>query len=90
VELLGFVRVWLIVAPEPLLMPVIPPILAPIVHAKLDAALAVKEMPGPVPLQVDALAEVVTTGAGFTVTVIVIGITDTAASRRCRRNYILH
>jgi len=61
----------LIVAPEPALAPVIPPVIVPIVHEKLLATLAVKLIFGPVPLQVVFVAAVVTIGVGFTVTVIV-------------------
>jgi hypothetical protein len=62
------------VVPLLALAPVIAPVFVPSVHAKLLAALAVKLIPGPVPLQVDALAAFVTTGEGFTVTVIVYGL----------------
>jgi hypothetical protein len=61
----------LIVEPDPLLAPVIPPVIVPIVHAKLLAVLAVNPIFGPVPLQIVAVAELVTTGVGLTVTVIV-------------------
>jgi len=67
----GFVRVWLIVVPEDADAPVIPPVIVPIVHEKLLATLALKLILGLVPLQVVAVAAVVTVGAGFTVTVIV-------------------
>jgi len=43
-ELLGFVSVWLMVEPELADAPVIPPVLVPSVHAKLEAAVAVKLM----------------------------------------------
>ena len=59
------------VAPELLLAPVILPVIVPIVQAKELGALAVKLILGPVPLQVDAVEAVVTTGVGLTVTVIV-------------------
>ena len=48
-----------------------PPVIVPIVHEKLLAMLAVKVIFGPVPLQVLAVAALVTAGVGFTVTVIV-------------------
>ena len=48
-----------------------PPVIVPIVHAKLLAALAVRATFGPVPLQVLAVAALVTAGIGLTVTVIV-------------------
>ena len=54
--------------------PVIAPVFVPSVHAKLEGVLAVNAIPGPVPLHVDVLADVVTTGDGFTVTVIVYGL----------------
>jgi len=59
------------VAPDELLAPVIPPVIVPIVHAKLLGALAVRAIFGPVPLQVLAVAALVTAGIGLTVTVIV-------------------
>jgi hypothetical protein len=61
----------LIVAPELALAPVMPPVIVPIVHAKLLGALDVKVIFGPVPLQMLAAAELVTVGVGLTVTVIV-------------------
>ena len=61
----------MIVEPEPALAPVMPPVIVPIVHEKLLGVLAVKEIFGPVPLHVLAVAELVTAGVGFTVTVIV-------------------
>ena len=71
VELLELVNVWLIVEPELLLAPVMPPVIVPIVQLKLLATVAVKPIFGPDPLQVAAVAEVVTAGVGLTVTVIV-------------------
>ena len=59
------------VEPELALAPVIPPVIVPIVHTKLLAVLAVNEIFGPVALQVLAVAELVTDGIGFTVTVMV-------------------
>jgi hypothetical protein len=70
-ELLGLVSTWLIVVPELALAPVIPPVMAPIVHANVLGVLAVNVIFGDVPLQVLAVAAFVTTGLGFTVTVIV-------------------
>ena len=61
----------MIVPPEPLLAPVILPLIVPIVHAKLQGALEVSDIFGPVPLQVLAVAALVTAGFGLTVTVIV-------------------
>jgi len=73
VELLGLVNVWLIVEPEPFDDPVIPPVMVPMVQLKVLDALAVSDIFGPVPLQVDAVVAVVTLGNGFTVTVIAVG-----------------
>src|SRR6266496_1588233 len=74
VELLGLVNVWLIVVPEPALAPVIPPVMVPMVQLNELAALAVKLILGPVPLQVLAVLAVVTRGFGLIVTVIVKGL----------------
>jgi hypothetical protein len=71
-ELLGFVSVWLMVAPEPALEPVIPPVIVPIVHAKLLATLDVRAMFGLIPLHALTEAVFVTTGIGSTVTVTVV------------------
>jgi hypothetical protein len=73
VVLLGFVKTWFIVAPEPALAPVMPPVIVPMVHVNVLGTVAVKLMLGPVPLHIVAVLAVVTTGAGFTVTVIVKG-----------------
>jgi hypothetical protein len=62
------------VAPEPVLAPVMPPVIAPIVQVKLLGTLDVKVIFGPVPLQILAVAGLVTVGAGLTVTVIVYAI----------------
>jgi len=67
---LGFVSTWLIVLPELALDPVMPPVIVPIVHAKLLGALAVNVIFGLVPLHVAAVLAVVTAGVGLTVTVI--------------------
>ena len=61
----------MIVTPELAIAPVIPPVIAPIVQEKLLATLEVKDMLGPEPLQVLALAALVTNGTGFTITVMV-------------------
>jgi hypothetical protein len=71
VLLLGLLSVWLIVLPEPALAPVILPVIVPTVQVKVLGALAVSKMFGPVPLHVAAVDAFVTTGVGFTVTVIV-------------------
>ena len=63
----------MIVEPEEALAPVMPPVMVPMVHANVLATLAVKLMFGPVPLHVLAVFAVVTTGDGFTVTVMVKG-----------------
>lgn len=68
VTLLGLVSTWLMVAPEPELVPVIPPVMVPIVHAKVLGTLAVKVILGLVPLQVLAAAAFVIAGFVFTVT----------------------
>jgi hypothetical protein len=59
------------VAPEPGLAPVIPPVIVPIVQAKLLGAEAVNAIIGLDPPQTVVVAEFVTTGLGLTVTVIV-------------------
>ena len=69
--LLGLVNTWLIVAPDPAVAPVMPPVTGPTVQVNELATEAVKLIPGPVPLQMVAAAGVVTAGAGLTVTVIV-------------------
>jgi hypothetical protein len=69
--LLGLVSVWLIVAPEPALAPVMPPVIVPIVQVKLLDIEAVKLILVPAPLQILTVFAVITTGAGLTVTVIV-------------------
>ena len=51
-----------------------PPVIVPIVHVNVLGALAVKLILGPAPLQVVAVLAVVTTGFGFTATVIVKGV----------------
>jgi hypothetical protein len=57
--------------PLPAEAPVIPPLMVPIVHAKLLAAVAVREIFGPVPLHIETAAGFVMEGRGRTVTVIV-------------------
>jgi hypothetical protein len=73
VELLGLTSVWLSVVPDPALAPVIPPVLVPIVHEKLLGVEEVSTVFGAVLLHISAVALFVTTGLGFTVTVIVNG-----------------
>jgi hypothetical protein len=59
------------VPPDPALAPVISPVIIPIVQVKLPGILDVSVIFVPVPLQILAVAELVTAGAGLTVTVIV-------------------
>ena len=59
------------ILPELALAPVILPVIVPSVHAKLLAALDVKDIFDPVPLQMLAALVFVTDGIGFTVTIIV-------------------
>jgi hypothetical protein len=73
VELPGLFNTWFISEPPPALAPVIPPVIAPMVHEKLLVVLAVKLIFGLVPVQIAVAAGLVTTGVGFTVTVIVYG-----------------
>jgi hypothetical protein len=49
------------------------PVIVPTVHVNVLAALAVKAMFVAVPLHIVAVFAVVTTGVGFTVTVIIYG-----------------
>jgi hypothetical protein len=69
--LLGLVSIWLIVPPELADAPVMPPVIVPIVHAKLLAILEARIMLVDTPLQIVFVEELVITGIGFTVTVIV-------------------
>jgi hypothetical protein len=73
VALPGLVSTWLMVEPVPATAPVTPPVMVPIVHVKLLGAEAVREILGLVPLHITAVAAVVTTGVGCTVTVMVNG-----------------
>jgi hypothetical protein len=50
-----------------------PPVIVPIVQAKVLGAVAAKVMFGPVALQIAAVAAFETAGVGLTVTVIVYG-----------------
>jgi hypothetical protein len=70
-ELLGLVRVWLIVVPDPAVAPVIPPVIVPTVQLNELDAVAVSAMFGLVALQIELVAAVVTAGVGLTVIVIV-------------------
>jgi len=72
--LLGFVRIWLIVEPDPGFAPVIAPVIAPTVQEKLLGVEAIRAKFGPVPLHMVVTFKVVTAGEGFTVTVMVKGV----------------
>jgi hypothetical protein len=74
VALPGLVKVWAIVAPLPALAPVMPPVTVPIVHENVLGVLAVRPILVALPLHIDAVFAVVTTGVGLTVTVIVYGV----------------
>jgi len=74
VDVLGLVRIWLIVAPVPAPAPVMLPVIVPTTQLKLLGTLAVRLMFGPVPLQVLAVVALVTVGVGLTVTVMVYGV----------------
>ena len=69
--MLGLFSVWEMVEPAPPDAPVMLPVIVPTVHVKVLAVLAVKAMFVAVPLHMEAVLGVVTTGVGFTVTVIV-------------------
>jgi hypothetical protein len=77
------------VAPEPAVAPVILPVMVPMVQVKLLGAVAVRAIFGPVPLQIFAVAVLVTDGFGLTVTVIVKS-SGTCSSCRSRSYYIFH
>jgi hypothetical protein len=70
-ELDGLVNTSFIAAPPPAFAPVMPPLMVPMVHVNVLAALAVNAMFGLVALQVEAVAGFVTAGFGLTVTVMV-------------------
>jgi hypothetical protein len=73
VVLLGLLSTWLMDVPDPAEAPVIPPVIAPTVHVKLLAVDEVRLIPVFEPLHVVLTEGLVTTGLGFTVTVIVNG-----------------
>ncbi len=52
------------VLPDPALAPVMPPVMVPTVHVKVDGALAVSAMFGLVPLHIVEVFAVVTAGVG--------------------------
>ena len=74
VALLGLVSVWLMLAPEPAVAPVIPPVMVPMVQVNEAVVLAVRVMPVDEPEQILKVGALVTTGPGLTVTVIVTGL----------------
>jgi hypothetical protein len=67
------------VEPDPLLAPVIPPVIVPIVQVNVLGMLAVRLIFGPTPLQVVAVFAVVTAGKGFIVTVTLEVLVQPAA-----------
>jgi len=69
--LLGLVKVWFIVDPNPGLAPVIPPVIAPMVQAKLLGVDASKLILVAEPLQMSAMFELIIIGSGSTVTLMV-------------------
>jgi hypothetical protein len=73
VALLGLLSVCAIVAPDPAVAPVMPPVTVPTVQVNVLAALAVKAILVAVLLQIAAVLAVVTAGVGLTVTVMVYG-----------------
>lgn len=76
VELLGFVRVWLIEVPDAALAPVMPPVIVPIVQENELDVEEVNEILGPKPLHTVAVFAVETAGFGLTVTVMVYGVPE--------------
>jgi hypothetical protein len=70
----GLVSIWLMIAPDPAVAPVIPPVIVPTVQVNELGADAVSPIPALVPLQIIADEAVVTTGDGLTVAVKVNGI----------------
>jgi hypothetical protein len=76
--------------PDPADAPVMPPLIDPIVHEKFAGVVDVSAMFGLVALQMVAVAAFVTTGLGFTVTVMVNGaggvqlpVTDVGVTMYC-------
>ena len=75
--MLGLASTCAIVVPqldEQLLPPVIAPTLVPVVHVNVLLALDVNAIDVTRPLQLDAVAELVTAGVGCTVFVMVNGV----------------
>lgn len=73
-ELLEMINVWLMLVPEPMLVPITAPVIVPIVHAKALVVVAVNEILGLMPLQIAAVAALLIAGVGFTVTVIATAV----------------
>lgn len=71
VVLLGLFSVCAIVEPDPALAPVMLPVMVPTVQLNVLAAVAVRAILVALPLQMAAVAAVVITGLGLTVTVII-------------------
>ncbi len=86
---LELVMIWLILEPEPALIPLMPDDTLPIVQLNVLAALAVKLIPVLLPLQILFVDKVVTTGMELTVTVIVstgpvqLPLVDTGVTMYC-------
>jgi len=64
------------VVPEPELAPVMPPVIVPTVQVKVLGTLAVNPRFAATPLHLLAVAELVTEGIGFTVTVMVYTVPE--------------
>jgi hypothetical protein len=67
----GLVNTWLILFPLPAEAPVIPPVLAPVIHEYEEGIFEVRLIPVEVPLQICIIAWQVITGLGFTVMSII-------------------
>lgn len=80
----------MMVLPEPALAPVMPPVMVPTVQVKVLGAEAVSAMFGLVALQMVEVFAVVTTGVGYTVTVMVyagpaqLPVTDVGVTIYCK------
>lgn len=75
-ELEGLFSTWLMVPPLAALAPVTPPVMLPIDQLNEEAVLEVSVILAPVPLQISVTDGFVTTGVGFTVTVIVYALAE--------------
>ena len=70
-ELLGFVNTWLITGPVSSVAPIIPPVIAPMVHENVLGSVAVSEMFVLVSLHILVVGELVMTGKGLiTITIV--------------------